>query len=109
LEVVAKAIYLLNLYSGSSMCPAAGLFQLQKLWIFYYIPTHYSSVLFRSLHYCNSGSGPKYLTELRIRLLNFNLSSGSVALDYFRKSYYRNISVVIQLLSSAFQWPGSAI
>jgi len=25
--------------------------QLQKLWTFYYIPTHYSSVLFRSLHY----------------------------------------------------------
>jgi len=25
--------------------------QLQKLWIFYYIPSHYSSVLFRSLHY----------------------------------------------------------
>jgi len=24
--------------------------QLQKLWIFYYISTHYSSVLFRSLH-----------------------------------------------------------
>jgi len=23
--------------------------QLQKLWTFYYIPTHYSSVLFRSL------------------------------------------------------------
>jgi len=25
--------------------------QLQKLWMFYYIPVHYSSVLFRSLHY----------------------------------------------------------
>jgi len=25
--------------------------QLQKLWIFYYIPTHYNSVLFRLLHY----------------------------------------------------------
>jgi len=25
--------------------------QLQKLWILYYTPTHYSSVLFRSLHY----------------------------------------------------------
>jgi len=29
--------------------------QLQKLWIFYYMPTHYSSVLFRSLHYYTLG------------------------------------------------------
>jgi len=62
--------------------------QLQKLWIFYYIPAHYSSVLFRSLYYYNSGSGPKFVTELRVRLLlNFNLSSGSIALDYFHKNY----------------------
>jgi len=25
--------------------------QLQNLWILYYIRTHYSSILFRSLHY----------------------------------------------------------
>jgi len=29
--------------------------QLQKLWIFYYIPTHYISDLFRSLHCCRPG------------------------------------------------------
>jgi len=29
--------------------------QLQKLWMFYYIPIHYSSVLFRSLHYYTPG------------------------------------------------------
>jgi len=29
--------------------------QLQKLWIFYYIPSHYNSFLFRSLHYCRPG------------------------------------------------------
>jgi len=93
--------------SGLIILPANSMTtQLQKLWIFYYIPSHYSSVLFRSLHYCNSGSGPKFLTELRIRLgllLNFNLSlSGSVALDYFHKNNELNTSVVIQLLSSAF-------
>jgi len=27
----------------------------QKLWILYYIPTHHSSVLFRSLHYYRPG------------------------------------------------------
>ena len=91
--------------SGLIILPANSMTtQLQKLWIFYYIPSHYSSVLFRSLHYCNSG--PKFLTELRIRLgllLNFNLSlSGSVALDYFHKNNELNTSVVIQLLSSAF-------
>ena len=29
--------------------------QLQKPWIFYYIPTYYNSVLFRSLHYYRLG------------------------------------------------------
>jgi len=29
--------------------------QLQKLWILYYVPALYSSVLFRSLHYGMSG------------------------------------------------------
>jgi len=29
--------------------------QLQKLWIFYYVTTHYSSVLLRSLHYYRPG------------------------------------------------------
>jgi len=29
--------------------------QLQKLWMFYYISVHYSSALFRSLHYYRSG------------------------------------------------------
>jgi len=29
--------------------------QLQKLWIFYYISTHYSSEIFRSLHYYRPG------------------------------------------------------
>jgi len=29
--------------------------KLQKLWIFYYMLTHYSSVLFRSLHYYRPG------------------------------------------------------
>jgi len=29
--------------------------QLQKLWIFYYVPTHHISVPFRSLHYYRPG------------------------------------------------------
>jgi len=36
--------------------------QLQKLWIFYYIPTHYISVL-RSQHYYNSGCGRQFSTN----------------------------------------------
>jgi len=29
--------------------------QLQKLWVLYYVPTHYSAVLLRSLHYYRPG------------------------------------------------------
>ena len=78
--------------------------------LLYAVPTHYSSVLFRSQHYYNYGR--KFSTEFLIRfLLNFNMSSGSIALDYFHKNSERNIIVVIQLLtsSSAFKWFRSAI
>ena len=79
--------------------------------LLYAVPTYYSSVRFRSQHN-NSGYGRKFSTEFLIRfLLNFIMSSGSAALDYFHKNSERNISVVIQLLtsSSAFKWFRSAI
>jgi len=40
----------------------------------------------------------------RAQLLIFNLSSGSVGLDYFHKNSERKTSFVIQLLSSALDW-----
>jgi len=38
-------------YLNHTPCQQPGYVELQKLWIFYYIPTHYSSVPFRSLLY----------------------------------------------------------
>ena len=56
--------------------------QLQKLWIFYYIPTHYSSVLFRSLHHYRPG-----LTNLTrkydVVVVNVFLTSTTVVLNHF--------------------------
>jgi len=56
--------------------------QLQKLWIFYYIPTHYSSVRFRSLHYYRPGL--IILTrKLDVVVVNVFLTSTTVVLNHF--------------------------
>jgi len=56
--------------------------QLQKLWILHYIPTHYSSVLFRSLHYYRPGL--IILTRKQdIVVANVFLTSTTVVLNHF--------------------------
>jgi len=46
----AMVSHLNHILSGNSITT-----QLLKLWIFYYITTHYSSVVLRSLHYYRPG------------------------------------------------------